>query len=157
MPESISMDRRSEFRVKARKPKAALWLGCVVKSAEERVSKAQGMPYIKLTFENCPFVCVFSAYDMMAAERVAREYGVSMPVGINPGDMVNLDVRWRKTPDFARERFKNLGEYEARPKLELYSWLGVPDQVPAQIPVVMEREGNVSWATRWMRKIKEWF
>lgn len=157
MSEMISMERRSEFRAKLRKPRSELWLGCVVKSAEERVSKAQGMPYIKLTFENCPFVCILSAYDMMAAERVAREHGVPMPVAINPGDMVNLDVRWRKTPEFARERFKNLGEYEASPKIELYSWLGVPDRVAAQIPVVMEREGNVSWATRWMRKIKEWF
>jgi hypothetical protein len=102
MSNGITMERRSEFRAKLRKPKQALWLGCVVKSVEEGVSKARGMPYVKIRFDNCPFVLIVNPYDLMNAEKIAREYGMTPPTAIEVGELLNLNVSWRKTPDWLR-------------------------------------------------------
>jgi len=137
--------------------RGTLWLGCVVKTVEERTDDTYDGPYTRLTFKNCQFVCIVTAQDWMTAERLAREYRLLMPGGIYPGDIVNLDVCWRRAPYLGRKRYKSLDNYELNPRLDIHSWLGVPDRIGTRAPLVLMPAGNVSLAKRRMLRIKRWF
>lgn len=75
-----------EFRARLRQPMSEIFLGCIVKSVGERISKSQGVTYYHIEFSNTSLLLNwFPSFD---------EYGVRPEVG----DSLNLSVRWERTP-----------------------------------------------------------
>lgn len=150
----LSMARRLDFAAKPRKPKQELWLGCVVSEVESIVSK-MGYPYLKIKFSNCPYVCIFGAHDGHQLQRLGYELGrkTRMP---EVGDVVNVDVYWRKNPPDLRFRH-SLPEYSAQAKIVLHDLLGEEYDIEPveQIPVAIERDPVVGFVQRNWNAIKE--
>lgn len=93
----ITMERRSEFRAKLRKPKDELLLGVVIKELQANVSKS-GIPICKVTFENSPWFVHTSknSIDMIRQLLAVNGYRVGEDT-LQVGDVVHVNVNWRET------------------------------------------------------------
>lgn len=90
------MTAAREFRIRLRKPKRTLWLGCEIKAVRS-FTRHLG---VNLSFTNCPFFASLGKVDGRHWLVLCHTYNledVFLADILVPGRQVHVDVRWDET------------------------------------------------------------